>query len=94
MGNRHHDKKLRAEVRARMARTGETYQQALERIRGRRRARDPRDPEVDLVAIDWFGGTAALATIRNMGITSFFVVSAPASRGPFAVPMRRIFATG
>lgn len=80
MGNRHHDKKLRAEVRARMARTGETYQQALGRIRGRRPS-----PHVDLVAFDWFGAPAALATIENMGVTWFFVVSAPRRKLPFAV---------
>lgn len=81
MGNRHHDKKLRAEVRARMARTGETYQRALECIRARRRS----EPRVDLVPFDWFGAPAALATIQNMGMTFFYVVSATRSRWPITV---------
>ena len=85
MGNRHHDKKLRAEVRARMARTGETYQQALDRLRVRRRA----EPRVDLVPFDWFGAQAALAPIEKMGVAGVDVVSAPLQKLPFAVHVPR-----
>jgi hypothetical protein len=85
MGNRHHDKKLRAEVRARMARTGETYQRALDRVlRGRRASAN--EPRVDLQRIDWFGDEAALATIQNMGVTMCFIVSMPHRRLPVALP--------
>jgi hypothetical protein len=85
MGNRRHHKKLRVDVRARMARTGETYQQALERIR----KQAVGAPHAELVSIEWFGGRAALATIQHLGMTSFFVLSTPHGRMPFAVRAAR-----
>lgn len=73
MGNRHHHKKLRAEVRARMARTGEGYQRALAKILEERTARPAN--AVDLVRIDYFGVSAALATFEIAGRLACVVVS-------------------
>src|SRR4051794_20746798 len=81
MGNRHHHKKLRAEARARMARTGESYQKALSRIqadRGRSSA-----VGVDLVSIEYFGVAATLATYEVAGRLACIVVSSPRKAGPF-----------
>jgi hypothetical protein len=68
MGNRRHHKKLRAEARARMARTGESYQQALDRIRG------ARGTNVALLRIDLFGVPATLATFEILGRIACVVV--------------------
>jgi hypothetical protein len=82
MGNRHHHKKLRAEVRARMARTGESYQRALARIReeceGRAPARD-----VDLVAFEYFGVPATLATFEIAGRLACVAVGSRLASGIF-----------
>jgi hypothetical protein len=82
MGNRHHHKKLRAEVRARMASTGESYQTALARIQARRSASAVRSP-MDLVSVEYFGVTATLATYEIAGRLACVIVSSPHHRGPF-----------
>jgi hypothetical protein len=73
MGNRHHHKKLRAEVRARMARTGESYQRALARIQSERA--ESATGTVDLLPIEYFGTPAALATFDIAGRLACIVVS-------------------
>lgn len=82
MGNRHHHKKLRAEVRARMARTGESYQQALTRIRDERVQRE-QARDVDLVSIAYFGVPVTLATFEIAGRLACVVVSSRHLAGPF-----------
>lgn len=78
MGNRHHHKKARAEARARMARTGETYQQALARLR----ALGPRRSPHDLLAVEYFGVAATVATFEIAGTVACLVVSSALHRGP------------
>ena len=76
MANRHAHKKLRTEVRARMAATGETYQQALARV-----ATHPVSasaPQTDLVAVSYYGIPLALATIEMHGMSVNVLV--PSSR--------------
>ncbi|WP_437315238.1 hypothetical protein [Sorangium sp. So ce385] len=82
MGNRHHHKKLRADVRARMARTGESYQRALARILDERSSPAPARG-VDLVPIAYFGAPAALATFEIAGRLACLVVSSPHRPRPF-----------
>ncbi|AUX19809.1 hypothetical protein SOCEGT47_002620 [Sorangium cellulosum] len=82
MGNRHHNKKLRADVRAKMARTGESYQKALARLLAERSAPGPVRG-VDLVPIDYFGAPAALATFEIAGRLACLVVSSPHHPRPF-----------
>ena len=65
MANRHAHKKLCAEVRARMAATGESYQQAHARIATRPSTAMPR---TDLVALSYYGVPMALATIEMHGM--------------------------
>jgi hypothetical protein len=62
MSNRHAHKKLTAEIRARMAKTGERYQTARDRILAR-----PRDPAsaVDLVPCARFGVPTTLAILST-----------------------------
>ncbi|MBX3226845.1 MAG: hypothetical protein KIT84_38495 [Labilithrix sp.] len=78
MGNRRHHKKLRAEVRARMARTGESYQQALARVLEGRTA-----GAVDLLRIEYFGAPATLATFEVAGRLACVVVSSRHAPRPF-----------
>jgi hypothetical protein len=92
MANRHTHKKLRAEIRARMAATGESHQQAHTRIEGLRVS--VREPRTDLVAFSFFGVPATLATLETHGFTVFAVV--PSSRlwekgqlRPFPFPLVR-----
>jgi hypothetical protein len=82
MGNRHHHKKLRAEVRARMARTGESYQRALARILDER-AGAPPAREVDLLAFEYFGVPATLATFEVAGRLACVAVSSRLASGTF-----------
>ena len=75
VGQTHH-KKRRAEVRARMARTHESYQRALARILA-------GDDDVDLLAIEYFGVPVALAIYDIGGRIACLVVSSSCHRGPF-----------
>ena len=68
MGNRHGNKKLRAKVRARMGKTGESYQKALSAILASR-ATDATDATtmsstVDLVRAHYFGTPISLGTFE------------------------------
>ena len=76
MANRHAHKKLRAEVRARMAASGETYQQALGRVEPRPVSRSA--VQTDLVAVSYYGIPLALATIEMRGMAVSVLV--PSSR--------------
>lgn len=67
MANRHAHKKLRAEIRARMRKTGETYQQARTRVLSPRRP--ARVPRTALVPCAYFGLPGTLATIEMHGVT-------------------------
>lgn len=59
MANRHANKKLRAAVRRRMARTGESYQTARQRVlEDQQRTESP----VDLVPFTYFGIPLTLVT--------------------------------
>jgi hypothetical protein len=66
MANRHAHKKQRAEVRARMASTGESYQKALTHILSRQVAGS--SPQTDLVSFYYFGIPVTLATIQMHGM--------------------------
>jgi hypothetical protein len=81
MGNRHHNKGLRTQVRARMARTGESYQKALARVLAERTSSAPGS--VDLVPIEYFGVPAALATYDLLGRLACVVVSGRGRPMPF-----------
>ena len=92
MANRHAHKKLRADVRARMLATGESYQRALAHLQSKRGASN--NPRIDLVPFSYFGMQATLATIELNGMAVVFVVqsSKPWRRGyplPFPVPLVR-----
>lgn len=75
MANRHAHKKLRAEIRARMAATGESYQQAHARVATRQVT---TAPQTDLVPVSYFGIPVALATIESHGVSIAALV--PSSR--------------
>ncbi len=63
MANRRAHKKLRSEIRVRMARTGESYQKARARILAQRAARS----HWELVPFTYFGLPATLAIIEQHG---------------------------
>lgn len=72
-----------------MAVTGESYQQALSRLRdARRRAASTRD--VDLIPIEYFGIPLTLATFEMLGDLSCVALSG--SRFPLPVPKSPLFA--
>lgn len=76
MANRHAHKKLRAEIRARMARTGESYQRAHARILAR--------PRVHLTPFVSHGKEGVIATIDDRGVVLHVLVS-----GGGVMPFRR-----
>jgi hypothetical protein len=95
MGNRHHHKKLRAQVRARMGRTGESYQQALAQITAERSLPRSGHSSVDLLRIEYFGVTATIATYELAGRLACVVVSSRPHHGPFpANPLVALAARG
>lgn len=65
MANRHAHKKLRGEVRARMAATGESYQQARARVVTGVSGTSPR---TDLLHASYYGVPVTLATIEMHGM--------------------------
>jgi hypothetical protein len=89
MGNRHHNKKLRAAVRLAMAKTGETYQTVLSRMRLQRESAAPA-ADVDLICVDYFGTPLTIATFQIFGDLSCVVTPASISSGPF--PKSPLFA--
>ena len=92
MGNRHHNKKLRAAVRATMARTGESYQTVLSRLRSREDKPVAHASDVDLIRIDYFGIPMTIATFQILGNLSCVVTPGSLSSGPF--PRNPLFALG
>ena len=89
MANRHSHKKLRAEIRARMATTGESYQAAQQRILLR-----PRDERtrVDLVAFRFFGVPLTLATTEGGLVHSVAVLGPTPVPGPsYRLPLAAWF---
>jgi hypothetical protein len=72
MANRHSHKKLRAEIRARMAARGETYQEARHRVLAQ--GRKPRIA-VDLVETGCFGLPMILATFDEDATQRAFLIS-------------------
>jgi hypothetical protein len=89
MGNRHGNKKLQLAVRARMARTGESYQKALSSLRHldvpaqTSMQWEATDNGVDLLPIRYFGAPAAIATFEIAGRLAVLVVSCPHRPAPF-----------
>jgi hypothetical protein len=85
MANRHSHKKLRAAVYARMARTGESYQAARQRI-----VTCPREEgsPVDLVPFWFFGMPMTLATTVGGVVQSIAVLRAtPTSSRSYPLPL-------
>jgi hypothetical protein len=76
MANRHAHRKLRAEIRSRMAASGESYQKALAQINLRRVS--PNSVRTDLVTVSYFGIPLALATFEAHGMS--LAVLVPSSR--------------
>ncbi len=84
MANRHSHKKLRAEIRARMAETGESYQTVRERILSRPTR---HTPAVDLVTLTFFGQPVTLAPAEGGSFHSITVIRhAQASARSFSLP--------
>ena len=71
MANRHSHKKLRAEIRARMAKTGQSYQAARQRILARTA---DHGPAVDLVPFRFFGLPMTLAIAEGGVVQSVAVL--------------------
>ena len=88
MANRHHHKKLRAEILARMATTGESYQAARQRIVTRR---TKERAHVDLVAFRFFGLPMTLATTEGAVVHAVAVMAAaPKASRSFPLPIARL----
>lgn len=87
MANRHTHKKLRKEVRSRMARTGESYQQALQRTLARQTStqRAVYIPVPDLIATSYFGVPITIAAYEVLSHLRVIVVSG--SGGPLGLPL-------
>jgi hypothetical protein len=92
MANRHAHKKLRAEIRARIQATGESYQQARARILANATSRD--DAGTDLIPFSYFGVPGTLATFEFRGVPLFAFL--PSSRlwgkgypNPYPMPLFR-----
>ena len=90
MGNRHHHKKMRVHVRATMAATGESYQQALYRLRSARRKAATPARDVDLIPIEYFGIPLTLATFEILGDLSCVALSG--RQFPRSFPKSPLFA--
>lgn len=73
-----------------MAVTGESYQQALSRLRGARRRAAAATRDVDLIPIEYFGIPVTLATFEILGDLSCVAISG--SRFPLPVPQSPLFA--
>lgn len=86
MANRHSHKKLRAEIRARMASTGESHQTALRRILASRshERRVEGSGVPDLIATSYFGVPITLAAYEILSHLRLILVSG--SGGPMGLP--------
>jgi hypothetical protein len=86
MANRHSHKKLRAEARARMARTGESYQQARQRLLAPQSSVSVRAfSGFDLLEFSYFGKPAVLASWHSYGVAVAIVLSEAVGR-PLMLP--------
>jgi hypothetical protein len=99
MGNRHGHKQLRRAARARMANTGESYQQARSSLLAQRQPLPLARPETeassigaDLMPIRYFGLPLAMATFQIAGKLAVLALSGPQGRGPF--PLNPLLALG
>jgi hypothetical protein len=86
MANRHSHKKLRAEIRARMASTGEGYQVAHRRILALRSTarRIERAGVPALIATTYFGVSITVAAYEILSHVRLILVSG--SGGPMGLP--------
>jgi hypothetical protein len=86
MANRHSHTKLRAEIRARMASTGESYQTAHRRILALRSSapRVERTDVPDLIATTYFGMPITVAAYKIFSHVRLILVSG--SGGPMGLP--------
>ena len=73
-----------------MATTGESYQRALVRLRGKRRVPTLPPGDIDLIPIEYFGIPLTLATFEIVGDLSCVVLSG--SRLPRPFPKSPFFA--
>jgi hypothetical protein len=71
MANRHAHKKLRAEICARMRKTGESYQKARASILSERRLPNVR---ADLLAVTWYGLPVTLATYETNDLSGAILI--------------------
>jgi hypothetical protein len=90
MANRHSHKKLRAEIRARMARTGESYQQARQGLLAPPSWSSSSVPAqacsgFDLLEFRYLGKPAVLASWHSYGVPVAIVLS-EAVRRPLIFP--------
>jgi hypothetical protein len=86
MANRHSHKKLRAEIRARMAATGESHQAAHSRILALRSSARlvERAAVPDLIATSYFGVPITIAAYEILSHVRLILVSG--SGGPMGLP--------
>lgn len=91
MANRNTHKKLRAEIRSRMAITGESHQTALSRIRARRNApaRVAAPSVPDLVRAQYFGLAVTLAAVDVRSQLRLVLVTGAGA--PLGSPLRNVF---
>jgi hypothetical protein len=92
MANRHTHKKLRAEIRARIKATGESYQLARSRILSRPPSLS--GARTDLVPFSYFGlpGTLATFELQGVAVVAFLPSSTLWGRGyphPYPLPLMR-----
>jgi hypothetical protein len=86
MANRHSHKKLRLEARARMARTGESYQQARQRLLALEASESVGPVSgFELLEFSYFGKPAILASWHSYGLPVAIVIS-EAVRSPLMLP--------
>jgi hypothetical protein len=86
MANRHSHKKLRAQARARMARTGESYQQARHRLLALQPSLSTQAVSgFDLLEFSYFGKPAVLASWHSYGVPVAIVLSEAVKR-PLMLP--------
>jgi hypothetical protein len=91
MANRHSHKKRRAEIRARMAATGASYQTALAKVvaeRGQGKDRMPRSLRTpSLLRASYFGVPVTLAVYEVFSRASLILVSG--CGGPLGLPLAK-----
>jgi hypothetical protein len=86
MANRHAHKKLRAEICARMTKTGESYQKARGCILSQRRLPKVR---AALLAVTWYGLPVTLATYETDDLSGAILIPVHLERSPACRIMHR-----